>query len=141
MANSMETLELQSNRKPEIALARALAVFLSLGCLTSSLVLAKVAPILGGLFKGLEVDLPFATRFLVANYGWICALFVGGVVVLLTVTGFLIPATRRRTDYYWLCFRSGCCFPCAGCLYPVLALDRASQEGGPSKIIPTAPCH
>jgi type II secretory pathway component PulF len=102
MANSMETLELQPNRKPEIALARTLAVFVSLGCLTSSLLLAKVAPILGGLCKGLEVDLPFATRFLVADYGWIFALFVGGVVVLPTVTEFLIPATRRRTDYYRL---------------------------------------
>jgi len=94
MANSMETLELQPNRKPEIALARTLAVFVSLGCLTSSLVLAKEVPIFGGLFQGLEVDLPFATRFLVANYGWISALFVGEAV-LPTVTEFLIPATRR----------------------------------------------
>ena len=93
MANSMETLELQPNRKPEIALARTLAVFVSLGCL-SSLLLAKVVPIFGGRFKGLEVDLPFATRFLVANYGWISALFVGEAV-LPTVTEFLIPATRR----------------------------------------------
>lgn len=90
----METLELQPNRKPEIALARTLAVFVSLGCLTSSLVLAKEVPIFGGLFQGLEVDLPFATRFLVANYGWISALFVGEAV-LPTVTEFLIPATRR----------------------------------------------
>jgi hypothetical protein len=96
MANSMETLELQPNRNPEIALVRTLAVFVSLGCLTSWLLLAKVVPIFGGLFKGLEVDLPFATRFLVANYGWISALFVGGAVVLPTVGEFLIPATRRR---------------------------------------------
>ena len=96
MANSMETLELQPNCKPEIALARTLAVVVSLGCLTSSLLHAKVVPIFGGLSKGLEVDLPFATRFLVANYGWISALFVGGAVVLPTVTEFLIPATRRR---------------------------------------------
>jgi type II secretory pathway component PulF len=141
MANSTETLELQRNRKPEIALARTLAALVSLGCLTSPFLLAKVAPILGGLLKGLEVDLPFAARFLVANYGWISALFVAGVVVLPTVTEFLIRATRRRTDYYRLCFRSDCCFSCASCLYPVLALDRVSQEGGPGKIIPTAPCH
>jgi hypothetical protein len=96
MANSMETLELQPNHKPEIALARTLAVFVSLGCLTSSLLFAKVAPIFAGLFKGLEVDMPFATRFLVANYGWVSALFVDGAMVLPTVTTFLIPATRRR---------------------------------------------
>jgi type II secretory pathway component PulF len=93
MANSME---LQPNRNPEIALVRTRAVFVSLGCLTSWLLLAKVVPIFGGLCKGLEVDLPFATGFLVANYGWISALFVGGAVVLPTVTEFLIPATRRR---------------------------------------------
>jgi hypothetical protein len=138
MANSMEMLELQPNRKPEIALARTPAVLVSLGCFTGSLLLAKAAAILGGLCKGLEVDLPFATRLLVANYRWISALFVGGAVLLPTVAEFPIPATRRRTDDYWLCFRSGCCFPG---LYPVLALDRVSQEGGPSKIIPTAPCH
>jgi type II secretory pathway component PulF len=63
MANSMETLKLQPNRKPEIALARTPAVFVSLGYLTSLLVLAKVVSIFGGLFKGLAVDLPFATRF------------------------------------------------------------------------------
>jgi hypothetical protein len=137
----MEMPELRPDRKPEIALARRLAVFVSVGCLSGSLLLAKVAPIFAGLCKGLDVDLPFATRFLVANYGWICALFVGGVVVLLTVTEFLIPATRRRTDYYWLCFRSDRYFPCASCFYPVLALDRVGQEGGPSAIIRAAPCH
>jgi hypothetical protein len=132
MANSMETLELQPNRKPEIALARTLAVLVSLGCLTGSLLLAKVAPIFGGLCKGLEVDVPFATRFLVAHYGWISALFVGGVV-LPTVPEFLVPAARRRTDYYWLCFRSDCCFPCASCLYPVLPLIELARKAGQAK--------
>jgi type II secretory pathway component PulF len=103
MANSMETLELQPSRQLEIALTRTLAVFVSLRGLPSSLLLARVAPIFGRLCKGLEADLPFATRFLVANYGWISAWLVGGVVVLPTVTEFLIPATRRRTDDYWLC--------------------------------------
>src|SRR5713226_1762087 len=31
--------------------------------------------------------------------------------------------------------------PDASCLCPVLALDRVSQQGGPSKINPTGPCH
>jgi hypothetical protein len=90
MANLTETLELQPSRKPGIALARTLAVLVSLGCLTSSLLLAKVVPIFGGPLKGREVDPPFAARFLVANYGSISALVVGGVVVLPVATTFLI---------------------------------------------------
>ena len=132
MANSMETLELQPNRKPEIALARTLAVFVSLGCLTSSLLLAKEVPIFGGLFQGLEVDLPFATRFLVANYGWISALFVGGAVALPTVTESLIPAARHRLIIAGAAFAATCC-PCASVFILYLPLIELARKAGQAK--------
>jgi len=72
-----------------------MAIFASIGYLTAS-VLAKVVPIFAELFKGLEVELPFATKILVAHYRWISALFVGGAVILPMVTEFLVSATRRR---------------------------------------------
>src|SRR5260221_14730518 len=96
MENSMEVPVLQPNRIPEIVLARALALFALLGCLTCSLLLLKVVPIFGGLFNGLRADLPFATRLLVTHYGGIAALFVGGGVVFPIVMEFLDLDTRLR---------------------------------------------
>jgi len=96
MANSMELQQGRANRAPVEALARIMAIFASIGYLTASVFLAKVVPIFGELFKGLEVELPFATKILVAHYRWISALFVGGAVILPMVTEFLVSATRRR---------------------------------------------
>ena len=96
MANSMELQQGRANRAPVEALVRIMAIFVSIGCLAASVLLAKVVPTFGELFKGLEVELPFAARILVTHYMWISALFVGGAVILPIVTEFMIPATRRR---------------------------------------------
>ena len=96
MANSMELQQGRANPAPVEALVRIMAIFASIGCLTASVLLAKVGPIFAELFKGLEVELPFATKILVAHYRWISALFVGGAVILPIVTEFMIPGTRRR---------------------------------------------
>ena len=96
MVNSMELQQGRASRAPAEALVRIMAIFASIGCLTASVLLAKVVPIFAELFKGLEVVLPFATRILVTPYVWISALFVGGAVMLPIVTEFMIPATRRR---------------------------------------------
>ena len=96
MANSMEMPELQSRRILGMTLAPTLVVFASLGCLASSVLLLKVVPIFDRLFKGLQVQLPFATRVLVADYRWIAILFAGGAVLLPIVMEFLISGVRRR---------------------------------------------
>jgi type II secretory pathway component PulF len=92
----MELQQGRANRAPVEALVRIMAIFAAIGCLTASALLAKAVPIFGELFKGLEVELPFATGILVTHYRWISALFVGGAVILPIVTEFMIPATRRR---------------------------------------------
>ena len=96
MANSMELQQGRANRAPVEALVRIMAIFAAIGYLTASVLLAKVVAVLGELFKGLEVESPFATKILVAHYGWISALFVGGAVILPMVTEFLVSATRPR---------------------------------------------
>jgi len=97
MANSMELQQGRANRAPVEALdVRIMTIFAAIGYLTASVLLAKVVAILGQLFKGLEVESPFATKILVAHYRWISALFVGGAVILPMVTEFLVSATRRR---------------------------------------------
>ena len=78
------------------ALVRIMAIFASIGGLTASVLVAKVVPIFAQLFKGLEVQLPFATRILVTHSMWISALLVGGAVILPMVAELMIPATRRR---------------------------------------------
>jgi type II secretory pathway component PulF len=95
MANSIELQPGRANRAPLEALVRIMAIFASIVYLTASVLLAKVVPIFGELFKGLAVELPFVTRFLVAHNTLISAFFVGGAVILLIVTEFLIPVTRR----------------------------------------------
>ena len=94
MATVPET-QVQSSRAPMVALSRMMAVGASLGCLTTSLLLVKVVPIFGGLFNGLVVELPFATRFVVTHNGWIAAMFVCGALLLPIFTEFVNPATRR----------------------------------------------
>jgi len=92
----MELQPGRADRAPVEALVRIMAIFASIGGLTASVLVAKVVPIFAELFKGLEVELPFATRILVTHYVWISALFVGGAVILPIVTELMIPATRRR---------------------------------------------
>ena len=92
----MELQPGRADRAPVEALVRIMAIFASIGGLTASVLVAKVVPIFAELFKGLEVELPFATRILVTHYMWISALFVGGAVILPIVTELMIPATRRR---------------------------------------------
>jgi type II secretory pathway component PulF len=92
----MEPQQGQANRVPTEAAERIMAILASIGYLTASVLFAKVVPIFAGLLKGLEVELPFATRILVTHYRWISTLFFGGAVMLPIVTEFLISATRRR---------------------------------------------
>ena len=92
----MELQPGRADRAPVEALVRIMAIFASIGGLTASVLVAKVVPIFAELFKGLEVELPFAARILVTHYMWISALFVGGAVILPIVTELMIPATRRR---------------------------------------------
>src|SRR5260221_8713745 len=121
MENSMEVPVLQPNRIPEIVLARALALFALLGCLTCSLLLLKVVPIFGGLFNGLRADLPFATRLLVTHYGGIAALFVGGGVVFPivdrkstrlnsshTVISYAVFCLKKKKNIYNNYFKAPC---------------------------------
>jgi hypothetical protein len=65
MANSMEPQQGRAKRVPVEALVRIMAIFSSIGYFTASVLLAKAVPIFAGPFKGIEVELPFATRILV----------------------------------------------------------------------------
>src|ERR1041385_4756188 len=92
----MQALQKQPSHAPTEAIARIMAIVASFGCLVSSVLLAKVTPIFGELFKSLEVQLPLATRFLVTHNLWISLLFVGIAITLPIGIYLLIPDSRRR---------------------------------------------
>ena len=62
-----------------------LSVLLSLGCVFVSFILSRSTGIFGDLFKELGVDLPLATKFLIASYKWLYPLLFGGAAILLIV--------------------------------------------------------
>jgi len=58
--------------------------------------LFQATPIFRDLFNGLGVDLPVATKFLLANYVWLYPVFFGGAAILLIVCEFAVHEKRRR---------------------------------------------
>ena len=86
----------QDNRVSSKILTPTLSVSVAFGCLVAWLVLIKVTPIFTTLFKGLEVELPLPTKFLLANYFWIYPLFFSGTVAALVAQEILVRDTRRR---------------------------------------------
>jgi type II secretory pathway component PulF len=86
----------QDNRVSSKILTPTLSVSVAFGCLIAWLVLIKVTPIFITLFKGLEVELPFPTKFLLTNYFWIYPLFFGLSVAALVAQEIFVRDARRR---------------------------------------------
>ena len=92
----METKKTEFTPIPQKALVATLTIFVSFACLVSWLILVKITPIFVVSFKGLEVNLPFPTKFLIASYSWLYPLLFGGAAVALIVQEFLVRDARRR---------------------------------------------
>ena len=92
----METKKTEFTPMPQKVLTPALTIFVSFACLASWLILVKITPIFAVLFKGLEVSLPFPTKFLIASYSWLYPLLFGGAAVAVIVQEFLVRDARRR---------------------------------------------
>ena len=86
----------QSSRVSSKILTPTLSVSVAFGCLIAWLVLIKITPIFTILFKGLEVELPLPTRFLLTNYFWIYPLFLGATVAALVAQEIFVRDARRR---------------------------------------------
>jgi len=91
----MKALEIQINRRPEKAHVRTVAFFASFSGLTVWLLLFR-SGILGEMFKGLGVHLPFATKVHISNYIWIYPLLFGGAAASLIAIEILVRDTSRR---------------------------------------------
>jgi hypothetical protein len=92
----MESHEIQVRSLIGKILAWALSGIVSLICLLVGFVLSRTTPVLGDMFKELGVELPLATKFLIANCSWLYPLFFGGLAVLSIAKELWVHATRRR---------------------------------------------
>ena len=87
--------EIQISRK-EKGFSWAASVFVSLCCIFTCVVLLQSTGIFKELFKGLGVELPFVTRFLIATYFWLYPLLFVGAAVAVIAKEFLLRDMGRR---------------------------------------------
>jgi len=92
----MEQREIQIISRKERGFAWVAAIFVSLCCIYICLVLVQSTGIFKELFKGLGVELPLATRFLIATYIWLYPLLFSGAAVLVIAKEFVLRDMRRR---------------------------------------------
>ena len=72
------------------------SMLVSLGCLFACLVLVRSIGIFNTLFQGLGVELPGATRFLLATYVWLFPIFFVGAAILVIAKEFVMRDVRGR---------------------------------------------
>ena len=92
----MDSHDLQTRNLLGKILTWLLSVLMSLGCVLGCIVLYQSTSIFGNMFKGLGVELPLATKFLIASYTWLYPLLFGGAAMVLIVKEFVVRDTRRR---------------------------------------------
>jgi hypothetical protein len=90
----MKASEIQINRRPEKTHVRTVVFSASFAGLTVWLLFFRSAGILGEMFKGLGVHLPFATKVLISNYIWIYPLLFGGAAASLIANEILVRTGR-----------------------------------------------
>jgi hypothetical protein len=81
---------------PAKILAWILAIFVSLGCLFTCLVLLRSIRMFDEMFKGLRVELPAPTKYLMTNYVWLFPAFYGGAAVFSMVKELVVRSVPRR---------------------------------------------
>jgi len=92
----METHEIQEDSERGKGLAWVAALLVSLCCICACLFLLGSTGIFTELFKGLGVELPAPTRFLIETYSWLYPLLFVGAALLVIAKEFLLRDVRRR---------------------------------------------
>ena len=92
----MEEHEIQQSGSQAKWLGWGASTLVSLGCLFACLVLVRSIAIFNTLFQGLGVELPGATRFLLATYVWLFPVFFVGAAILVIAKEFVMRDVRGR---------------------------------------------
>jgi hypothetical protein len=79
-----------------IGLSWLATAVVALPCLFLALVLGHALEPFGALFRGLEVEVPWPTRFLLATQGWPLRLIFLGLAVFVIWKEFSIQELRRK---------------------------------------------
>jgi hypothetical protein len=92
----METREIQIISRKEKGFSWGASVFVSVCCIFTCVTSVQFTGTFTELFKGLEVELPLATRFLIVTYSWLYPLFYIGAGVLVIAKEFVLRNMRHR---------------------------------------------
>jgi type II secretory pathway component PulF len=92
----MESQQMHQPKPPRQSFAPFFPLLTLLSCVVIGFGSFQGTPIFRDLYKGLGVDLPLPTKFLLANYAWLYPLFFGGAAILLIVDEFVVREARRR---------------------------------------------
>jgi type II secretory pathway component PulF len=92
----MEKFEIEKNSQKGNGFAWVASLLVSLCCIYVCVILTRSTGIFTGLFKDLGVELPLATRFLVATYSWLYPLLFVGAAVLVIAKEFVLRDIQRR---------------------------------------------
>jgi len=92
----METREIQIVSRKELWFAWGTSVFVSLCCIFICIALVQFTRNFMELFKGIGVELPLATRLLIATYSWLFPLLFVGAAVLVIAKEFVLHKMRHR---------------------------------------------
>lgn len=92
----MEEHEIQPSGGQAKWLGWVASMLVCLGCLWTCLVLVSSMGIFNTMFQGLGVELPGATRFLLATYLWLFPIFLVGAAILVIAKEFVMRDVRGR---------------------------------------------
>jgi hypothetical protein len=92
----MEERKIQEHSQKGKGLAWLASVLVSLCSVWMCVTLARSTKIFGELFKGLGVEPPSATRFLVATYSWLYPIVFIGSAILVIAKEFILRDVQRR---------------------------------------------
>jgi hypothetical protein len=93
----MDKSNLSSTDGPRInILSWAMTIFVIFWCLVFCLALVNSTSAFTTLFSTLNVQPPFATRFLLANHKWIYPLLVGATALFVLAKEFVVRDPRSR---------------------------------------------
>jgi uncharacterized membrane protein len=93
---AMENHEIEKNTQKGKGFAWVAALLVALGCICTCVFLFQSTGIFREMFKGIGVELPLATRFLITTYSWFYPLVFIGAAVLVIAKEFVLGNIQRR---------------------------------------------
>jgi hypothetical protein len=95
-ANFMKESMSKALAKVASPLSWVLSAFVALQCAVLAIAMVRMVPIFGEMFRGMQVELPWPTRFLLATHQWLLPLFFVVLVVFVIGKELAVKENRHR---------------------------------------------